>query len=73
MDLFGEISKNLSAKKVGIEEFCESTEFCGKRLYPRQKLLLKLIFLEELTGKEEDILDYWIRVAGRARKFLSRP
>lgn len=60
-DLLGQISKNLAAKKVGIEEFCESNEYCGKRIYPRQKLLLKLIFLEELTNKEEDVLDYWIQ------------
>lgn len=60
VNFFDEISKSLAAKKVGIEEFCESPDYCGKRLYPRQKLLLKLIFLEELTGEEEDVLSHWI-------------
>jgi hypothetical protein len=55
-----QISQNLTTKKVGIEEFCESSDYCGKRLYPRQRLLLKLIFLEELSGQEEDILNHWI-------------
>lgn len=59
-DIISQVSSNLTLKKVGIEEFCESEEFCGKRLYPRQRLLLKLIYLEELSGKEEDILTYWI-------------
>lgn len=33
---------------------------CGKTLYPRQRLLLKIFFLEELTPEEDKILDYWI-------------
>lgn len=59
-DFFTEIQAGLSGKRIGIEEFCESSDFCSKRLYPRQKLLLKLIFLEELTGQEEDVLTYWL-------------
>lgn len=61
MDLLSQVEANLAARKVSIEEFSESEEFCGKRLYPRQRVLLKLIFLEELTGKEEDVLNYWIK------------
>lgn len=34
---------------------------CNKPLYPRQRVLLKLIFLEEMEGWEEDILSEWIR------------
>ena len=60
LDLLDQVEKNLTVNRVGIEEFAESDQFCDKRLYPRQKVLLKLIFLEELTDKEEDILDYWI-------------
>lgn len=52
--------KSLHVKKVGIEEFAESSDYCNRPLYPRQKVLLKLMFLEELTGEEEDILDLWI-------------
>jgi hypothetical protein len=58
--ILDQVESSLKVKKVGIEEFAESSEYCGRPLYPRQRVLLKLIFLEELTGKEEDILDYWI-------------
>ena len=59
-DLIDFFSLNLKDKKVSIVEFAESNEYCNKPLYPRQRLLLKLIFLEELTPFEEDILDEWI-------------
>jgi len=58
--VFDHVKSSLAVNKVGIQEFAESEDFCGKPLYPRQLLMLKLMFLEELTGKEEDILDYWI-------------
>lgn len=53
-------TNNLRDKNISIVEFAESDEYCNKPLYPRQRLLLKLIFLEELTGYEEDVLDEWI-------------
>lgn len=58
------IRREFSQRDVGIEEFCTSPEFCGKTLYPRQLILLKLIFLEEMSGYEEDVLDQWIRGEG---------
>lgn len=60
LDLLDQVENSLTINRVGIEEFAESDQFCDKPLYPRQKLLLKLIYLEELTGKEEDALNYWI-------------
>lgn len=60
LDLLDQVEANLTSAEIGIVEFCESSDFCDKPLYPRQKVLLKLIFLEELTGEEEDILNYWI-------------
>lgn len=59
-DLFGQLEASLGAAKVPITEFAQSPKYCNKRLYPRQKLLLKLFFLEELTDAEEGILDQWI-------------
>jgi hypothetical protein len=59
-DLLDYFSNNLRDKNVSIVEFAESSEFCNKPLYPRQRLLLKLIFLEELTPYEENVLDEWI-------------
>ena len=60
LDLLGQLEANFNRKEVGIAEFAESKEFCGRILYPRQRLLLKLFFLEELTEEEERILDLWI-------------
>ena len=48
-------------KNVSISEFCESSDYCDKPLFPKQRLLLKLWFLEELDNWEEDILTSWIR------------
>ena len=47
-------------KPISIIEFCESSEYCNKPLYPKQALMLKLWFLEELTNAEQDILTGWI-------------
>lgn len=58
--ILDQIEQSLSPTKIGIQEFSESSDWCNKHLYPRQLVLLKLIFLEELTGEEEDVLDYWI-------------
>lgn len=60
LDLLGQLETSFDRKPVSIVEFAESPKFCGKTLYPRQRLLLKIFFLEELTPKEDEILDYWI-------------
>ena len=60
LDLLGQLEANFNHRQVGIAEFAESKEFCGRVLYPRQRLLLKLFFLENLTEEEERILDLWI-------------
>ena len=60
MKLLDQVENSLAPKKISIIEFAESSDFCGKALYPRQVVLLKLLNLEELTGEEEDVLDYWI-------------
>ena len=60
LDLIGQLENSFDRKPVSIVEFAESPKFCGKTLYPRQRLLLKILFLEELTEEEDKILDYWI-------------
>jgi hypothetical protein len=55
------ILRTFNKRHVGIVEFAESDEFCNKPLYPHQRVLLKIIHLEELEGWEEDILTDWIR------------
>lgn len=59
-DLLGQIDANLGQADIGIVEFCESPKYCGKHLYPKQRLFLKLVFLESLTDFEEQMLDSWI-------------
>jgi hypothetical protein len=59
-DVLSQVEDSLAVKKISVVEFAESDEYCDKPLYPRQRVLLKLMFLEELTGEEEDILNYWI-------------
>jgi hypothetical protein len=48
-------------RNISIVEFSESSDYCDKPLYPRQRVLLKLIWLEEMDGYEEDVLSEWIR------------
>lgn len=61
LDLLDTVEANLTSEEIGIVEFCESDEYCNKPLYPRQRVLLKLIFLEEMDDEENDVLDYWIQ------------
>jgi hypothetical protein len=60
VDLFAQMDASLSKSPVDIVTFAESPKYCNRTLYPRQKLLLKLMFLEDLTEQEEEVLDYWI-------------
>jgi len=60
LDILTSLEQSFSTKPVSIVEFAESAKFCGRVLYPRQRLLLKLMFLEDLTEDEDRILDYWI-------------
>lgn len=64
--LADQIIRSFDTRKIGIVEFAESNEFCNKPLFPRQRVLLKTMFLEELEGWEEDILDEWL-TTGEAR------
>ncbi len=59
-NILEQVESSLAVKRVGIQEFAESVDYCDKPLYPRQLVLLKLIFLEEMEGWEEDVLTYWI-------------
>jgi hypothetical protein len=66
-----QIMRTFARRSVGIEEFATSDEFCGKTLYPRQIALLKLIFLEEMTGYEEDVLSEWLGQTTHGEVILS--
>jgi len=68
-DLISDFRTALAPKSVDIVEFAESDEYCGRPLYPYQRIILKLIFLQELTGWEEDILSKWIRESANPGHF----
>ena len=67
------VSTGLVPRTVGIHEFSESSDYCGRALYPRQVVLLKLIFLEEMTGPEEDVLNEWIQGGNHGHEILLSP
>lgn len=71
-DIAGLIRRGFTRSKVSIVEFAESDRYIGKPLYPLQRVLLKLIFLEEMTGEEEDLLSFMID-GGRGREFELSP
>lgn len=71
LDILKKVEENLSQKDYSVVEFAE--ELCNKRLYPRQALLLKLIFLEDLTEEEEVELDYWIAGGDGGNEVLISP
>jgi intein/homing endonuclease len=63
LDMFTGIApKALPKIKPSIVEFAEHPSFCGKVLYPRQKTLLKVIFLESelLTDYDHDVIGHWL-------------
>lgn len=59
-DLLEALEASVGSGPVSIVDFAEGEKYCNKKLYPRQRLLLKLFFLEDLTPAEDAILDYWI-------------
>jgi phage terminase large subunit-like protein len=61
-----QILRSFDTRKISVVEFAESTEFCNKPLFPRQRVLLKIMYLEELDGWEEDIVTEWL-TDGEAR------
>lgn len=62
LDLLGNFERAMvTPPRVPICEFAESSDYLGKNLFPAQRVMLKLWFLEELTGPEEDILTKWIQ------------
>jgi hypothetical protein len=72
LNLLDSVERALEPNKTySVVEFAE--EACNRRLYPRQALLLKLIFLEPLTEEEERDLDYWIAGGDNGTEVLISP
>lgn len=47
-NLLDQFSTALIKETVDIIEFAESPKYLGKKLYPRQRTILKIIFLQDL-------------------------
>jgi hypothetical protein len=45
--------------QCGIIEFAESPKYLGRKLYPRQRTLLKIIFLEDLDDYDRKVIAEW--------------
>lgn len=65
--LADQVLRSFDTKRISIVEFAESDQFCNKPLYPRQRAFLKLMFLEELEGWEEDIVSEWLAPYGETQ------
>lgn len=65
LDVLGTFRNSLltSAPWDSIIEFATSDKYCGKKLYPRQETLLRLIFLEteQMSQYDLDTIDEWSR------------
>ncbi|MEM3097554.1 MAG: hypothetical protein QXU32_02395 [Nitrososphaerales archaeon] len=64
------IVKQINPTSASVVEFAE--DMSNKRLYPLQRVLLKLIFLEEMEGWEEDLLSFMIK-GGRNAEIIMSP
>jgi hypothetical protein len=58
-NLLDQFSSTLVKEKVDIIEFAESPDFLGRKLYPRQKTLLKILFLMDLDDYDRKVLKEW--------------
>lgn len=58
-DLIEQFSSSIIKEKVDIITFAEDPKFLGRKLYPRQRTLLKIIFLEELNDYDKKVIKEW--------------
>jgi hypothetical protein len=62
-DPIGQFKSGISVGKPwdSIVDFATDKSFCGKRLYPRQMTLLKLMYLETetMTDYDHDVINQW--------------
>lgn len=63
-DLIEQFSSAIIREKVDIITFAESPRFLGRRLYPRQKTLLKILFLQDLDEYDKAVIAEWQRDDG---------
>lgn len=63
-DLLKQFSSQLVKDNVDIITFAESPDYCNKPLYPRQRTLLKIIFLQDLDDYDRKVIEEWYSESG---------
>jgi hypothetical protein len=63
-NLLDQFSTSIVKENVDIITFVESPKFLGRTLYPRQRTLLKIIFLQEMDDYDRKVIDQWTRGEG---------
>jgi hypothetical protein len=58
-NLLDQFSSSVVKDYIGVVEFVESKKYLGRHLYPRQKTLLKIIFLEDLDDYDKEVISSW--------------
>jgi hypothetical protein len=58
-NLLEQFQSSLVQDYVDIIEFVESPKYLGRKLYPRQRTLLKILFLQELDDYDKRVLKEW--------------
>lgn len=55
-NLLDQFSSTLIKDSVDIITFAEDPKYLGKKLYPRQKTILKIIFLQDLDDYDLSVI-----------------
>jgi hypothetical protein len=55
-NLLDQFASSLVKDSVDIITFAEDKKYLGKRLYPRQRTILKIIFLQELDDYDLKVI-----------------
>ncbi len=58
-DLIDQFTGAIIKDKVDIITFAEDPKFLGRQLYPRQRTLLKIIYLQELDDYDKAVIKEW--------------
>jgi hypothetical protein len=59
LNLLEQFESAVIKEDVSVVEFAESDKYLGRVLYPRQKTLLRLLFLEELDDYDRAVIQEW--------------
>ena len=58
-DLLEQFTSSIIKEKVDIVTFAEDQRFLGRKLYPRQKTVLKILYLLDLDDYDKAVIKEW--------------